>query len=314
MSKNHSICVGATGFGGGVWHSPDGGDNWTRIRDPFPLGSQVRAMAVHIPTTPIASWPEPTTASTGARTRAPPGRSSGLPWTAVPIWSIAIDPEDTDTVFVGIKPAALFRSRDDGAELGQALRPDGSGMPHRPTDGDHADGGSQRTTARSGPASRWTGSTAVSTAATPGPTLRAGYIRTSTAWPSAWASPTGCSPARPREIYATTDMGESWESVVTTDQFVLPYSRGIAVKPDDPNVIFAGVGDTAIGGAGAIQRSDGRRPDLGAAALCRWSPIPTSGSFATHAGGPRFRAWPLASWVSLYSSRRRGRFVGQGEP
>ena len=47
MSKNHSICVGATGFGGGVWHSPDGGENWSRIRDPFPLGSQVRAMAVY---------------------------------------------------------------------------------------------------------------------------------------------------------------------------------------------------------------------------------------------------------------------------
>ena len=47
MSKNYSICVGATGFGGGVWHSPDGGDSWTRIRDPFPLGSQVRAMAVY---------------------------------------------------------------------------------------------------------------------------------------------------------------------------------------------------------------------------------------------------------------------------
>ena len=41
MGKDYSICVGAVGFGGGVWHSPDGGDNWNRIRDPFPLGSQV---------------------------------------------------------------------------------------------------------------------------------------------------------------------------------------------------------------------------------------------------------------------------------
>jgi photosystem II stability/assembly factor-like uncharacterized protein len=59
----------------------------------------------------------------------------------------------------------------------------------------------------------------------------------------------------PREIYATTDMGESWQSVVTTDQFVLPYSRGVAFKTDDPNVIFSAVGDTAIGSIGAIQRS-----------------------------------------------------------
>ena len=47
MGKDYSICVGAVGFGGGVWHSPDGGDNWNRIRDPFPLGSQVRGMAVY---------------------------------------------------------------------------------------------------------------------------------------------------------------------------------------------------------------------------------------------------------------------------
>ena len=40
MGKDYSICVGAVGFGGGVWHSPDGGDTWNRIRDPFPLGSQ----------------------------------------------------------------------------------------------------------------------------------------------------------------------------------------------------------------------------------------------------------------------------------
>ena len=37
MGKDYSICVGAVGFGGGVWHSPDEGDTWNRIRDPFPL-------------------------------------------------------------------------------------------------------------------------------------------------------------------------------------------------------------------------------------------------------------------------------------
>ncbi len=47
MGKDYSICVGAVGFGGGVWHSPDAGDSWNRIRDPFPLGSEVRGMAVY---------------------------------------------------------------------------------------------------------------------------------------------------------------------------------------------------------------------------------------------------------------------------
>jgi photosystem II stability/assembly factor-like uncharacterized protein len=59
----------------------------------------------------------------------------------------------------------------------------------------------------------------------------------------------------PREIYATTDMGESWQSVVKTERFPLPYSRGIAIKPDDPNVIYSAIGDSAFGSTGAIQRS-----------------------------------------------------------
>ena len=47
MWNDFSICVGTTGFGGGVWHSPNGGETWSRIRAPFPLGSQVRGLAVY---------------------------------------------------------------------------------------------------------------------------------------------------------------------------------------------------------------------------------------------------------------------------
>ena len=47
MGTDYSICVGAVGFGGGVWHSPDEGETWNRIRDPFPQGSQVRGPAVY---------------------------------------------------------------------------------------------------------------------------------------------------------------------------------------------------------------------------------------------------------------------------
>ena len=64
----------------------------------------------------------------------------------------------------------------------------------------------------------------------------------------------------PCESYATTDVGESWESVVTTDKFVLPHSRGIAFKPDYSNVISSAVGDTAIGSTG----------DRGGSTLPRW--------------------------------------------
>ena len=43
MAGNYSILVGTTGAG--LFQSPDGGENWSRIRDPFPGESQVRALA-----------------------------------------------------------------------------------------------------------------------------------------------------------------------------------------------------------------------------------------------------------------------------
>ena len=43
MVGSYSILVGTTGAG--LFQSPDGGENWSRIRDPFPGESQVRALA-----------------------------------------------------------------------------------------------------------------------------------------------------------------------------------------------------------------------------------------------------------------------------
>ena len=99
MGKDYSICVGAVGFGGGVWHSPDGGENWNRIRDPFPLGSQVRGMAV---------YPDnPNRILAGSEHGIYRTEDSGATWEkmwspmeGMPIWSIAIDPQNTDNIFV----------------------------------------------------------------------------------------------------------------------------------------------------------------------------------------------------------------------
>ena len=253
MGKDYNICVGAVGFGGGVWHSPDGGDNWNRIRDPFPLGSQVRGMAVY-PDNPNRILAG---SDHGIYRSEDCGASWEKLWSAMdgmPIWSIAIDPVDTDTIFVGIKPAALFRSKDGGESWSklsvQMAQECHIGPPmvtmlmvdprdHRTVwagvevDGVYRslDGGDSWTHVQGGVHPDIHGM-AISPAET----------RTVLA-------------STPREIYSTTDMGESWQSVVTTDKFVLPYSRGIAFRPGDPSVLFAAVGDTAIGSIGAIQRS-----------------------------------------------------------
>ena len=287
MSKNYSICVGATGFGGGVWHSPDGGENWNRIRDPFPLGSQVRAMAV---------YPDnPSRILAGADNGIYRSEDKGATWDklwspmdGVPIWSIAIDPQDTDTIFVGIKPAALFRSRDGGGSWSrlsvQMAQECHIGPPmvtmllvdpkdHRTVwagvevDGVYRslDGGDTWTHVEGGVHPDIHGM-----AISPG-------------------EPNRVLASTPREIYATTDMGESWQSVVTTDRFVLPYSRGIAVKTDDPNVLSP-PSATPLSAAPAPSTAPATAARPGNAGPCRWSPTPTSGPL------PPTRPTPTLSW------------------
>ena len=231
-------------------------------------------------------------------------------------------PRDTNTVFVGIKPAALFRTKDDGeswSKLSVQMAQECHIGPPMVTmlmvdpqdrrivwagvevDGVYRslDGGDTWTHVEGGVHPDIHGM-----AITPGNSQK---VLAST----------------PREIYETTDMGESWQSVVTTDKFVLPYSRGIAFKPDDPSVLFAAVGDTAIGSIGAVQRST----DAGGTWETRPLPVePNSNiwNIVTHPADPDFvlASSPLGevyrstdagdSWDKLKREVQRNRRHGLG--
>lgn len=58
------------------------------------------------------------------------------------------------------------------------------------------------------------------------------------------------------DVWLSTDDGESWRSLGVRQQFAPHgYPRGIAVKPDDPQVIYITLGDATPGRTGVVLRS-----------------------------------------------------------
>jgi len=173
------------------------------------------------------------------------------------VWKIAFDPSDPDTMFAGTRPAALFRSTDGGRHW-EKLRVDmveecpNVGVP--------------RVTALTVDPSDhqivWAG-------------VEVDGVRRSLDGGETWTRIAGglhdpdihdvavrgggndkaVLTSTPREIFASTDKGETWRGLGVGKQFGLPYCRGLALKTDDPNTVFVATGDGAAGRTGAIQRS-----------------------------------------------------------
>ncbi len=94
----------------------------------------------------------------------------------------------------------------------------------------------------------------------------------------------------PREIFASSDKGESWHGLGVGKHFGLPYCRGLALKTDDPNTVFVATGDGAVGATGAIQRSKDGGDELGTGCRCR--------SCRTRRSGRLRRIPPILAWSS----------------
>ncbi|MGE0258843.1 MAG: hypothetical protein AB7H71_19565 [Alphaproteobacteria bacterium] len=252
MAANYSICLGTAGWG--VWHSPDAGNTWTRHRAPFPLNSRIQALAAHPR--------EPHTVFAGGDTGLFVTRDGGARWERVgaegdlpTIWSLAIDPVDPDTLFAGTRPTGVYRSRDGGqhwenlpigaareCSIGEAFV---TGIVVDPDDhrtvwaGVEIDGVYR---SRDGGDS-WA------------------HVETGLYDPDIHAI--AVAPTRPKRVIASTaremfvsdDLGDTWEAVGIREKWPLPYARGIAVKPDDPGVLYAGCGETTTGEKGHVLRT-----------------------------------------------------------
>jgi photosystem II stability/assembly factor-like uncharacterized protein len=252
MARDYSICLGTAGWG--VWHSPDAGKSWLRHRAPFPLNSRIQALVAH-PT-------EAHTIFAGGDTGLFVSQNGGAEWEkiasqdALPtIWSLSIDPVDPSILFAGTRPAGVYRSRDGGQHWEKLAidmaRECSIGTPFVTSvlvnPNDHhtvwagveidgvfrsLDGGETWTHVETGLYD---------------PDIHAMAI--------AATKPTCVFASTARELFASIDVGETWKPLGVKAKWPLPYARGIAVKTDDPGVLFAGCGETTTGEKGYVLRA-----------------------------------------------------------
>lgn len=252
MTTNYSICLGTAGWC--VWHSPDAGQTWTRHRAPFPLNSRIQALAVH-PT-------ERRTIFAGGDTGLFVSHDCGATWARrgmqgeLPtIWSMAIDSADPRTMFVGTRPAGVYRSRDGGLRwerLTADIAPQCS-IGECFVTNVLVDPDDHRTV--------WVGVEidGVYRSRDGGDTWS--HVQNGLFDPDVHAMAIACT--HPKRVYVSTardmftsvDEGDSWEAIGIKARWPLPYARGLAVKTDDPCVLYAGCGETTTGQNGHVLRS-----------------------------------------------------------
>src|SRR5262245_1285747 len=253
MADNFTICVGTVGTG--AWISPDGGESWRQVRSGLWAESRIFGFAVHPK--------QPRTVLAGADDGVYRSEDGGQrfarlasPMHAVHVWQLAFDPTNPEIISAGTRPAALFRAADGGrhweklrAEMAEECPnvriPRVTALTVDPSDhrvvwaGVEVDG--------------------VRRSLDGGETWNriAGGLKD----PDIHDVAVGVGESKtvltgtPREIFASTDTGESWQGLGVAKHFHFPYCRSLALRADDPRVIFVATGDGAVGSTGAIQRS-----------------------------------------------------------
>lgn len=255
MAKNIAICVGT--IGAGLWRSPDGGDTWGR---PKGIWGDARVFAVSAhPSKPNVVFAGTDEGIFRSDDKGASFKHLSSEMDSRQVWRIAADPVDSDTIFAGTSPSALFRSRDGGTTWEKL-----------PVD-----------LAETCPNVRLPRVTALEVDASDHNIVWAGVevdgVQRSLDGGDSWTringglsdpdihgmaiiqgNPKTVLTSTPREVFASTDTGESWQGLGVGGQFSMPYCRDILVKKDSPDVIYVAAGDSPFGVTGNLQRSKDR--------------------------------------------------------
>lgn len=298
MNVSGGITILAGSINEGLWVSWDSGDTWQRPTIEVPqwangAESDIRAIAVS-PHDPAEIWATATGApGEPVLLRSTDGGASfariEAPLTGCEVWSIGLDPHDRDTVFVGIRPAAVFRSKDAGRTWEKLdtdaaqFCPVGStrltSFAFHPTLRGHVwasieigailhsfDGGDTwEHVYQSGAEETLRGSEYLALATgvfnvDDDAGIAALHADTHCVTLSVDGDSTKVISTGPIGMFVG-DGSKDWafnrfpEMTPHNDGF---YTRGVVVKTDDPSTIFVGTGDVTPGTAGVIQRSTDR--------------------------------------------------------
>jgi len=291
--KDFTICVGTVGAG--VWYSPNSGGKWRRSKMNLPFHAepgevQIRALAVYPQ--------DPNRILAGSEVGIYRSEDKGATWDLLEspmdgqqIWSVAVHPTNPDIIFAGAKPPGVYRSIDGGksweklsvpiAERCFAGAPKVTNIVFDPRDsrsvwvGVEIDGVY---------CSRDGGDTWVHL-----PPLGDNFLNQDVhGLTIGLGKPTKIHVTTPDGIWTSTTEGESWmlhgfPRFFEKDK--ISYCRGVALKADNPDVIFVGNGDFIPGKTGAIQRSTDGGKTWEAAKLAK-EPNSTIYWFGTHPADP----------------------------